>query len=177
MAGCSLHCARIGLVCVATATPSPRESGSLPSSFSSCARLLASVALSATVVLRPFLAEFPASQTQIRHWLTLGLKASSSRTAETCRRLLAADANLWRFVSVPGLEPTNNSAERALRHPVIWRRNSHGTQSDGGSRFVERILTTVETCRQQQRPVFDFLRDALIAYRTGQPAPSLLPAH
>jgi transposase len=123
-----------------------------------------------------FLAEFPAIQTQIRHWLTTGLTATSSRTAETCRRLLAADPDLWRSAAVPGLEPTNNSAERALRHPVIWRRNSHGTQSDLGSRFVERILTVVETCRQQQRPVFDFLRDALMAYRTGQPAPSLLPA-
>jgi transposase len=124
-----------------------------------------------------FLAEFPAIQTQIRYWLTIGLKVASSRTAETCRRLLAADPDLWRFASVPGLEPTNNSAERALRHPVIWRRSSHGTRSDLGSRFVERILTVVETCRQQQRPVFDFLRDALLAYRTGQPAPSLLPAH
>jgi transposase len=123
-----------------------------------------------------FLAEFPAIQTQIRHWLTRGLTASSARTAATCRLLLAADSDLWRFVSVPGLEPTNNSAERALRHAVIWRRSSHGTQSDHGSRFVERILTEVETCRQQQRPVFDFLRDALIAYRAGQPAPSLLPA-
>jgi transposase len=124
-----------------------------------------------------FLAEFPAIQTQIRHWLTNGLTASSSRTMATCRRLLAADPDLWRFVSVPGLEPTNNSAERALRHPVIWRRNSHGTQSDLGSRSVERILTVVETCRQQERPVFDFVRDALVAYRTGQPARSLLPVH
>jgi transposase len=124
-----------------------------------------------------FLAEFPAIQTQIRYWLTTGLTVSSSRTAETCRRLLAADPDLWRFASVPGLEPTNNSAERALRHPVIWRRSSHGTQSDLGSQFVERILTVVETCRQQQRPVFDYLRDALMAYRTGQAAPSLLPAH
>ncbi len=123
-----------------------------------------------------FLAEFPAIQTQIRQWLTIGLTATSSRTIETCRRLLPADPDLWRFVSVPGLEPTNNRAERALRHPVIWRRSSHGTQSDLGSRFVERILTVVETGRQQQRPVFDFLRDALMAYRTGQPAPSLLPA-
>jgi transposase len=105
-----------------------------------------------------FLAEFPATQTQIRHWLTLGLTVSSSRTAATCRR------------------PTNSSAERALRHAVIWRRSSHGTQSDHGSRFVERILTVVETGRQQQHPDFDFLREALIAYRAGQPAPSLLPA-
>ena len=105
------------------------------------------------------------------------MTASSSRTAATCRLLLAADADLWRFVSVPGLEPTNNRAERALRHSVIWRRSSHGTQSDHGSRFVERILTVVETCRQQQRPVFDFLRAALMAYRNGQPAPSLLLTH
>jgi transposase len=128
-----------------------------------------------TVDCFAFLAEFPTIQTQIRHWLTIGLKASSTRTAETCRRLLAADPDLWRFASVPGLEPTNNSAERALRHPVVWRRSSHGTQSDLGSQFVERILTVVETCRQQQRPVFVFLRDALLAYCTGQAAPSLLP--
>jgi transposase len=123
-----------------------------------------------------FLAEFPTIQTQIRHWLTLGLATSSSHTAATCRLLLAADADLWRFVSVPGLDPTHNSAERALRHSVIWRRASHGTQSDHGSRFVERILTVGDTCRRQQRPVFDVLRHALMAYRTGQPAPSLLPA-
>ena len=67
-----------------------------------------------------FLAEFPTLQTQIRHWLTLGLAVSSSHTAATCRLLLAAEADLWRFVSIPGLEPTNNSAERALRHSVIW---------------------------------------------------------
>jgi transposase len=129
-----------------------------------------------TLTYFEFVAEFPAIQTQIRHWLTVGLTASSSRTAAKCRRLLAGDEHLWRFVSVPGLEPTNNSAERALRHSVIWRRSSHGTQSDAGKRFVERILTVVETCRRQQRPVFDFLRDALIAYRTGYPAPSLLPS-
>jgi hypothetical protein len=84
------------------------------------------------------------------------LIASSSRTTATCGLLLAADADLWRFVSVPGLEPTNTSAERALRHSVIGRRSSHGTQSDHGSRLVQRILTVVETCRQQQRPAFAF---------------------
>jgi hypothetical protein len=87
-----------------------------------------------------FLVEFPAIQAQIRHWLTNGLTVSSSRTAATCRHLLAADPDLWRWVSVPSLEPTNNRAERAVRHPVMGRRNSHGTPSDGGSRFVERIL-------------------------------------
>ena len=64
-----------------------------------------------------FLAEFPAIQTQIRHWLTTGLTVSSSRTAETCRRLLDADADLWRFVAVPDLEPTTNSTECAFVTP------------------------------------------------------------
>ncbi len=66
-----------------------------------------------------FLAEFPTIQTQFRHCLTRGLTVSSSRTVATCRLLLAADADLWRFVAVPDLESTNNSAERALRHSVI----------------------------------------------------------
>lgn len=75
----------------------------------------------------------------------------------------------------PGLEPTNNAAERALRHPVIWRRTSHGTHADHGSLFVQHRLTVAETCRLQRRPVFEFVRAAVIAYRTGKPAPSLLP--
>jgi transposase len=123
-----------------------------------------------------FMSEFPAVQALIRSWLTAGSNATSARTAATCRQLLDGDASLWLFATKPDVEPTNNSAERALRHPVIWRRTSHGTQSDPGSQFVERILSVVETCRQQQRPVFDFLRQALLAYRAGQPAPSLLPA-
>jgi transposase len=129
-----------------------------------------------TLSYADFMTEFPVVQALIRHWLTAGSNATSSRTVATCRQLLDGDASLWLFTTKPGVEPTNNSAERALRHPVIWRRTSHGTQSEPGSQFVERILSVVETCRQQQRPVFDFLRQALLAYRADQPAPSLLPA-
>ena len=128
-----------------------------------------------TLSYEAFLAEFPAIQCQIRHWLTQGLLCSEDGTAETCRRLIALDAALWSFVTAPGVEPTNNAAERALRHPVIWRRTSHGTQSDHGRLFVQRMLTVAETCRRQQRPVFAFVRSALLAYRAGYPAPSLLP--
>jgi transposase len=129
-----------------------------------------------TLPYADFLAEFPAVQALIRSWLTAGLSATSSRTAATCRQLLNGDASLWLFATVPGVEPTNTSAKRALHHPVIWRRTSHGTQSVLGSQCVERILSVVETCHQQHRPVFDFLRQALFAYRARQPAPSLLPA-
>lgn len=80
---------------------------------------------------------------------------------------------LWTFVEVEGVEPTNNASERALRHAVIWRKLSFGTQSESGSRFVETLLTVVETCRQQSRSVFAFVARAVEAHFAHHPAPSL----
>ena len=74
-----------------------------------------------------------------------------------------------------GVEPTNNAVERALRHAVIWRRISGGTDSVDGSRFVERMLTVVATCRQQGRNVLDYLTTCFEADCRGQALPSLLP--
>jgi transposase len=73
------------------------------------------------------------------------------------------------------VEPTNNAGERSLRHAVIWRKLSFGTQSAGGSRFVETMLTVIETCRQQHRNVFSFVTNSVAAHLARQPAPSLLP--
>jgi transposase len=93
-----------------------------------------------------------------------------------CKELWEHRQRLWTFVDVEGIEPTNNAAEQALRHAVIWRKLSFGTQSASGSRFVERMLTVVETCRRQNHAVFAWLMEAVQAHHTGQPAPSLLPA-
>ena len=68
-----------------------------------------------------------------------------------CRELYDHRHWLWTFLRHEGVEPTNNASERALRHAVIWRKLSFGTQSAGGSRFVETMLTVIETCRQQRR--------------------------
>ncbi len=92
-----------------------------------------------------------------------------------CRELWDHRENLWTFVEVEGVEPTNNAAERALRHAVIWRKLSFGTQSAAGSRFVERLLTVVETGRRQGRNVFAWLADAVRAHLAGTPAPLLTP--
>jgi transposase len=99
-----------------------------------------------------------------------------ARVSGFCKELLEHSERLWTFVEVPGVEPTNNGAEQALRHAVIWRKLSFGTQSAGGSRFVERLLTVIETCRRQRRNVFQWLVEAVQADLDGQSTPSLLPA-
>jgi transposase len=91
-----------------------------------------------------------------------------------CTDLWEHRARLWVFVGVGGVEPTNNAAERSRRHAVIWRKLSFGTQSARGSRFVERMLSVIETCRQQKRDVFAWMVDAVQAHLADQPAPSLL---
>lgn len=82
----------------------------------------------------------------------------------------------WTVVTHPGVEPTNNAAERVLRPAVIWRKQCFGTQSADGSRFVERILSLVTTCRQQGRNVWELLTAAVRAAMIGQPSPTMLPA-
>ena len=74
------------------------------------------------------------------------------------------------------MEPTNNAAERALRHAVMWRRTSFGTASAAGSRFVERILSVAATCRQRAVDLLDHLTRSLQAARQGLSAPQLLTA-
>lgn len=82
----------------------------------------------------------------------------------------------FRFITTPGIEPTNNLAEQAIRFVVIDRRMTQGTRSEVGRQWCERIWTVMATCAQQCRSVFDFLAQAMQAYFTGQPIPSLLLA-
>jgi transposase len=82
-------------------------------------------------------------------------------------------AALWNFAEREGVEPTNNAAERALRKLVLWRKTSFGSDTPGGVRLVERILSVVETCRQQHRSAFNYLRDAILAHRCDSPPPLL----
>jgi transposase len=92
----------------------------------------------------------------------------------SCEELYQHQDSLWWFVTTAGVEPTNNGSERALRPAVIWRKLSFGTQSEGGSRFVETMLSVVETCRQQNRNAFAFVRDCVKAHFAKQPPPQLL---
>jgi transposase len=81
---------------------------------------------------------------------------------------------MWLFILEEGVEPTNNHAERMLRRGVLWRKRSFGSHSVDGCRFVERMLTVVQTLRLQKRSALDYLQQAIIAHRANSPAPKLL---
>jgi len=112
---------------------------------------------------------------EVKQALEEGSRCSCAKTAATCFEILKVEEGLWAFTRVRGIDPTNNAAERALRHAVIWRRISGGTDSVKGSKFVERMLTVVATCRQQGGNVLDYLTSCFEASRCGQDIPSLLP--
>lgn len=102
-------------------------------------------------------------------------KTPLAKTVRTCQQLLRVEPALWTFVTVAGVEPTNNIAERYLRPAVIWKHISFGAESQAGSEFVARMLTTVTSLTMQQRDVLDFLTQTYRATRFGQATPSLLP--
>jgi transposase len=107
--------------------------------------------------------------------LSLGSRGGGPQTAGPCRDSLKRREALGTFVQVDGGEPTNNTAERALRPGVRWRKGSFGTQSAEGSRFVESLMTVVATVQHQQRHVLADLTAAHEAALRGDAAPSLLP--
>jgi transposase len=107
---------------------------------------------------------------EVKGSLERGAASACAKTAGVCREVLGVEGSLWTFARRAGVEPTNNAAERAVRHAVCWRKTSYGTDSERGSRFVERMLTVVASCRQQSRGVLDFLVQAVTGAK-----PSLLP--
>jgi transposase len=111
---------------------------------------------------------------EVEGLLLRGLWSGHPRLEGMCRELYEHRQWLWTFLEEE-VEPTNNASERALRHAVIWRKLSFGTQSASGSRFVETMLTVIETCRQQSRDVFAYVTAAVQAHVSHQPTPSLLP--
>ena len=101
------------------------------------------------------------------------LRAEAQNLADRFRKHGAA---YFRFITTPGVEPTNNLAEQAMRFLVIDRLITQGTRSERGRRWCERIWTAIATCAQQGRSVFEYLRQAITAYFHSQPTPSILPS-
>lgn len=94
----------------------------------------------------------------------------------TCADILEHREALWAFVDRPGVDPTNNLAERDLRPFVLWRKDSGGTQSERGERYAERVMTVTHTLRKQGRSVFLYLHRACANHLYSNPPESLLPS-
>lgn len=114
-------------------------------------------------------------RSRIRALLEQGARGHNRRERSLCGALLEEYEALWTFCEVPGVEPTNNVAERALRPAVIMRKTQLHTVSEQGNRWIERILSVNETCRLQGRAVLDYLVEAADAAHRGVTAPSLVP--
>jgi transposase len=113
-----------------------------------------------------------------RRWgrvLVDGAFCGDATAEQFCHNLLELDDAPFTFARVAGVEPTNNAIERLLRRAVLWRKRSFGCWSEAGCRFVERILTVVQTRRLQGQNVLEYLHDAVLAHRTGLPCPKLVP--
>jgi len=114
-------------------------------------------------------------QTRMHEVLVSGDATGVKKTAGLCRHLLKREQSLWRFASVPGLEPTNNLAERMLRPAVIWRKKSFGSDSKRGCLFASRMLSVIQTLKLRGQNALDYMASALKAYRQGAD-PASLPA-
>lgn len=112
---------------------------------------------------------------EVRQLLLRGKFSGNKKLIGFCNELYKHHEHLWTFTRVEGIEPTNNTAERALRPAVIYRKLSFGTQSASGSRYLERMLSVSETCRLQNKSAYEYLVAAMQAKFAGHPAPSLLP--
>ena len=106
--------------------------------------------------------------------LVEGALGSDARVRRFCENLMKLEPGLWTFVTHDNVEPTNNFMERLLRRAVLWRKRSFGCDSEAGCRFVERVLTVVQTSRLQGRSSLDYLQSAVAARRAGKACPSLL---
>ena len=120
---------------------------------------------------RGFHRQISIQRAEVESALAVGCYCADAATTDTCWDHFK---NLWVFQYQHELERTNNSAERSLRHVVTWQYLSFGPQSDSGSRFVDTLLTAIETCRQHCRDVFRYLRESHQRILDNQPPTWLL---
>lgn len=117
-----------------------------------------------------------ACKRKVEFWFEDGLANGSEELHKLCDTLLREFDRLWSFMKVPGMEPTNNLAERDLRKLVIWRKKSYGTKSDRGKKFVERITTVTQTLRRQAKNVLHYIQAVVDSFYRGSALPFISEA-
>jgi hypothetical protein len=105
----------------------------------------------------------------------MGLAAPPTRHGQNMEKRFRKHGDAYfTFVTTPGVEPTNNLAEQAIRFVVIDRHITHGTRSEQGRQWSERIWTVIATCAQHGKSVYGFLREVVASWFAGSEPPSLL---
>lgn len=102
------------------------------------------------------------------------LDSPDSQVRNLAYALFVNFENFFTFIDSDGVEPTNNSAERALRHAVIWRKIMFGNRSEAGEVAVARLLSIAATCKMQQRDALAYITSAIRCHRRREAPPSLL---
>jgi len=102
------------------------------------------------------------------------LDSSHRAVRNLARALFEHNQRLFTFLEHEGVEPTNNSVERALRTGVQWRKICFGCRSTNGELATARLLTVAETCDLQRLNILAYLSAAIVCHRHRQPAASLL---
>jgi transposase len=111
-----------------------------------------------------------------RRVLQAGKNAPATRHGQNmARRFETHGESYFTFITTPGVGPTNNLAEQAIRFVVIDRHITQGTRSEGGQRWNERISTVIATCVQHEKSVHDYLQEVVDAWFRNGTAPALLP--
>jgi transposase len=121
-----------------------------------------------------FQSQLEAARAEVMRCGTRGVP-ETKHSRNLAKRLEKHGESYFRFLTTPGVEPTNNLAEQAIRFVVLDRLVTQGTRSEAGNRWCERIWTVIATCSQQGRSVFEYLSAAVAAYFDQTEAPSLLP--
>lgn len=103
------------------------------------------------------------------------LKSRHREVRNLATALFMHNERLFVFLEHEGVEPTNNSAERALRTGVQWRKICFGNRSANGELATARLLTVARTCQLQRLNVLAYLSAAITCHRRRKPVPSLLP--
>ena len=105
---------------------------------------------------------------RLKRACNLGSKIDHPKLKALAREILNDWDAVVAFVKNPGLPPTNNEAERALRHAVISRRISFGTRTSEGSRAYAALLSVLETCRLRGQDPWEYLAQTIALARKGE---------
>lgn len=103
------------------------------------------------------------------------VKAGRKEVKNMVKRFVDHGESYFEFITSPGVDPTNNTAEQAIRFVVIDRLVTQGTRSINGRTANERLWTVIATCALQGKSAYEFILKSVQAYFDNTLFPSLIP--